>query len=269
MDTSTKHTNYDRFASVIGSLSEEELNSSAKLVDRLLIAQDQKVKVAYCPFEWINPSAKIMIVGITPGPTQLVNAARAFKAAILNGQTQENVLKTAKKQGAFSGSLRKDLIPLLDEARINRYLKIESCASLFGESSHLVHTTSLIRNATFKQDGTPYNGTPDPIKNSILFEQIQEGFCNEISLAKDALLVPLGAAVDKAVQALCDRGFIDPNRVLFGIPHPSGGNRERTAYFLGRKKASDCSYKTNPVEMDRKKQILLNRISVLSGECVS
>jgi hypothetical protein len=269
MDTFTNNIHYERFKSVIGSLSEDELSSSGRLVERLLIAEDQKVKVAYCPFEWINSSAKIVIVGITPGPTQLVNAARAFKAAFLNGQTQEDVLKTTKKQGAFSGSLRQDLIPLLDEARINRYLKIDSCASLFGENGHLVHTTSLIRNATFKQDGTPYNGTPDPIKNSILFEQIQEGFCNEISLTIDALIVPLGAAVDKAVRALCDRGFIDSNRVLFGIPHPAGGNRERTAYFLGRKKASDCSYKTNPVEMDRKKQILLKRISVLSGDCVS
>lgn len=266
MDTFNRNTYFDRFKSVIGSLTEEDLTSTEKLVERLLISEDQKIKIAYCPFEWINASAKVMIVGITPGPTQLSNAARAFKAAFLGGKSRDEVLVTAKMQGAFSGELRRDLIPLLDEAMLNRYLKIDSCASLFFENSHLVHTTSLLRNATFKQGGKPYNGSPDPLKNKILYEQIQNGFLTEIATAKDALIVPLGSAVDKAIQTLCDRGLIDQNRVLSGIPHPSGGNRERTAYFLGRKKAEECSYKTNPIEMTKRKQAIIKRISELSGD---
>lgn len=32
------------------------------------------VKIYYAPFEYMNPSARIVLVGITPGPTQMVNA---------------------------------------------------------------------------------------------------------------------------------------------------------------------------------------------------
>ena len=47
----------------------------------LLMDTSGSVKVYYAPFEYINPSARIVLVGITPGPTQMANAnneARRF-----------------------------------------------------------------------------------------------------------------------------------------------------------------------------------------------
>ncbi|WP_303045736.1 hypothetical protein [Turicimonas muris] len=37
------------------------------------------------------------------------------------------------------------------------------------------------------------------------------------------------------------------------IPHPSGANAERIAYFLGKKKKEDLSAKTNPDKIDTEK----------------
>lgn len=41
---------------------------------RLLMDASGDVKIYYAPFEYMNPSARIVLVGITPGPTQMVNA---------------------------------------------------------------------------------------------------------------------------------------------------------------------------------------------------
>lgn len=39
---------------------------------RLLMDASGDVKIYYAPFEYINPSARIVLVGITPDPTQMV-----------------------------------------------------------------------------------------------------------------------------------------------------------------------------------------------------
>ncbi len=36
----------------------------------LLMAQDGAVSVYYAPFEWVNPQARVVLVGITPGKTR-------------------------------------------------------------------------------------------------------------------------------------------------------------------------------------------------------
>lgn len=39
---------------------------------RLLMDSSGPVSIYYAPFEYINPSARVVLVGITPGPTQMV-----------------------------------------------------------------------------------------------------------------------------------------------------------------------------------------------------
>ena len=38
-----------------------------------------------------------------------------------------------------------------------------------------------------------------------------------------------------ALRHLAGLGILDPSHILDGLPHPSGANAERVAYFLGRK----------------------------------
>ena len=48
----------------------------------LLLARESSLSVYYAPFEWVNPEAKVILVGITPGKTQATNALAAAKAGL-------------------------------------------------------------------------------------------------------------------------------------------------------------------------------------------
>ena len=52
---------------------------------RLLIDKAGDLKVYYAPFEYVNPEARIVLVGITPGPTQMVNANKEARLALQRG----------------------------------------------------------------------------------------------------------------------------------------------------------------------------------------
>ena len=54
-------------------------------------------------------------------------------------------------------------------------------------------------------------------------------------------------------------------RILHGLPHPSGANAERVAYFLGRKERAALSSKTNGAQLDAARQALLAQMDGLMG----
>ncbi len=74
---------------------------------------------------------------------------------------------------------------------------------------------------------------------------------------------PLGDKVAEALHFLADQGMRPRDRVLDGLPHPSGANAERIAYFLGRKNRNDLSTKTNPEKIDRARESMLRRVAAL------
>lgn len=53
----------------------------------------------------------------------------------------------------------------------------------------------------------------------------------ELTAAPDALIIPLGKAVESCVQMLVSSGQLDVERCLLGFPHPSGGNGHRLRQF--------------------------------------
>ena len=57
-----------------GSLSKEQL-----LVKELLIQEDKDMAIYYVPYEYVNKRAKVMIIGITPGFTQMELAIRCAR----------------------------------------------------------------------------------------------------------------------------------------------------------------------------------------------
>ena len=253
---------FERFAPVIRSLTASELNGSPSLYDRLRIAQDGKIGVCYTPFEFINPQAKVVIVGITPGRTQFLNAIREARRQLDLGADTDSTLFAAKQTGAFSGELRPNLIGLLDHVGVNRWLGLQSSSALFGPASNLVQTTSLLRNAVFV-NGENYNGSPVMTKHPLLREQLLTHFTDDARHFPDAVFIPLGDKVAEGLRYLVERGVIGSERVLDGIPHPSPHNIERIRYFLGKKLRSDLSKKTNPDKLDRDRAMMLERISAL------
>ena len=65
-----KQNLFARFAPTIRDLEICDLD------DRLLLDRDGPVSVYYAPFDYIDGDAKIVIAGITPGKTQMLNALR-------------------------------------------------------------------------------------------------------------------------------------------------------------------------------------------------
>lgn len=174
------HTNLiERFAPIIRSLSDAELAGTPSLHNKLRLAQDGEVEVCYCPFEYINPQAHLVLVGITPGQTQWLNALGEARYQLQLGSDDPRVLQAAKRAGAFSGAMRSGLIDLLDSIGIHQWLGIAGCDELFGRSSHLVQTTSVLRNPVFVA-GANYNGTPNMLRHPLLREQLMTHFVEEV-----------------------------------------------------------------------------------------
>ena len=251
-----------RFAPVIQALSLAELKGSPTLNAKLQLALDGNIEVCYAPLEYINRQARVVIVGITPGRTQWLNALAEVRRQLDSGADIQSVLKAAKTFGAFSGTMRPNLISLLDSVGIQRWLCIQSCEELFGNSSSLVQTASLLRNPVFI-DGENYNGKPNMTRHPLLREQLISTFSETIKALPDAVFVPSGDTVTEGLTFLADKGLLAHKQILDGLPHPSGANAERIAYFVGRKDRSALSVKTSPDKLDRARERLTNNVRAL------
>jgi hypothetical protein len=253
---------FPQFANTIRNLNLAGIKDASLLPDSLQLARDGALSVYYCPFEYVNPQAKVVLVGITPGFTQLKNALQEAQSQLKAGAAQEVVLREAKRVGAFSGKMRPNLVSLLDHFQVNRWLGIESCDALFGRAGHLVHTTSVLRFPVFV-DGDNYNGTPSMTKHPLLRRLLLDRFAKEASQLKEAVFVPLGPRVSEAMEWLQTEGAIDGTKVLHGMPHPSPANSERIHYMLGQKPRSALSAKTDPDRLDGARAALEGKMARL------
>jgi hypothetical protein len=261
MDT----TLFQKYAATIKALGPEELAGGDRLIHKMLLAQEGDLSTCYAPFEYVNEHAKVVIVGITPGKTQMVNAIKEARRQIDAGADDIQILKAAKQTGAFSGAMRPNLVALLDTIGINQWLGISSCDSMLGSGSaaDLVQTTSALRNPVFFR-GENYSGSPNMIRTPFLRAQLVEYLGRDLQQLKNAVFVPLGDKVAEALRFLADKGMIQKARILDGLPHPSGANAERIAYFLQKKSRQDLSIKTDPNKLDAAKEHLLSQVSSLN-----
>lgn len=234
---------FKKYISAIKSYSGDPLSSE------LLMERDGDVSVYYSPFEWVNKEARVVLVGITPGKTQAANALAEAKQALLSNLPEEQVLQRAKATGAFSGSMRPNLIAMMDSVGLNSWLGLPSCGTLFNKDAKLLQTASVLQFPIFL-NGENYNGTPDPLKNSLLRSMVLEHFGAQCLKLPDAVYIPLGPVPTKVLTWLATQGAVSSNRILDGMPHPSGANAERIKYFLSQKKKEDLSKKTDPVKLD-------------------
>jgi hypothetical protein len=229
------------------------------------LAQDGDLDICYAPFEYINSQARLVILGITPGRTQMVNAIREARRQLDMGADHTAALMAAKRTGAFSGTMRPNLVAMLDSIGCARWLGIDSCDALFGHgpAAHLVQSASALRNPVFVRGGN-YNGTPGITRHPLLREHLMGYFGQDVGSLSSAVFVPLGDKVSEALHFLADRGLVERTRILDGLPHPSGANGERIAYFLRRKTRALLSAKTDPEKVDAARDALLRKIAALT-----
>ena len=254
---------FTRFAPTIRSLTHDELAGSPAAFDKLAIAEKGPLRVCYAPFEYLNPEARVVIVGITPGKTQMLNALREARFHLDEGANTETTLRAAKLTGAFSGAMRPHLTAMLDSVGINRWLGVRNCDELFSSESHLVQTASVLRYPVFVGDKN-YNGKPNMLRDPLLREQLLQYFGEDVRAFPSAAFIPLGKEVAEALHFLADRNALDKRQILEGMPHPSPANAERIAYFLGKKERARLSSKTNPAIIDQGRALLVRRIEALA-----
>lgn len=232
------------------------------LLDSALVG-NKTVRMVYAPFDHVNHSAQIVIVGMTPGASQAQRALRAASIALRNGKSLEQAGAKAKVYASFSGEpMRGNLIAMLDQIGVAELLRLPTTADLWGHRSDLVHFTSALRYPVFV-DGKNWSGNPDMVRTPKLRDWLTNYTGAELKDLSNALIVPLGLKVSAAMQHLASAGLIERDRVLDGLPHPSGANQERINYFLGRKPAGQLSAKTNAETIDSARGVLVKRIARL------
>lgn len=254
---------FSRFTTAIHNVNVEKVATASDIPAEFLLGQEGALSSHYIPFDYVNRQAKVVLVGITPGLTQWKNAVREAQQQLLRGASTEDVRIAAKRTGAFSGAMRPNLVSLLDRIGIHNWLKIGSCDALFGTHAHLVQTTSILRHPVFVS-GENYNGSPSMIRTPFLRAQILEHFAKEAAELDNPVYIPLGPKVSEGLEWLAREGVLKRDRILNGLPHPSGANAERIAYFLGRKERTALSAKTNAAQLDKVKDELARLVAQLT-----
>ena len=194
---------------------------------------DDKILFEPTGFEYQNTKAKVVIVGITPGNSQL------------KGDREGLDLREIKRKNAFAGSMRPHLINMLDYLRINRLLDIESCRSLWEEHFDKVDMTSLLKEATYelKKDGSKmmFKDVKKIAKSEKLTRMLEEGFVKDCSNYEYFVLyVACGPGVYNTLKELQAKGKIVGD--VIGIAHPSGANLGRVLCYQGKAEPKGDSY---------------------------
>lgn len=251
-----------RFAANISAASVNDINVDPTLGGALTLERQGPLSVVYAPFDYVNTNAKVVLVGITPGRQQAVKALIEARNQLLNGNDPAVAAKAAKEVASFSGPMRLSLVGMLDHIMLAPKLGLTSCSALFGSDAGLVHYTSALRYPVYV-DGKNYSGNPSIARHPMLTRLVGEYLAAEVRSLPDAVWIPLGPAPTLALKMLAERGVIQSSRILAGLPHPSGANAERIAYFLGRKAAENLSVKTNAATIDAARTTLRGLVSGL------
>lgn len=201
------------------------------LIDDFLIEREGNIEIYYAPHnEYLNPKAKVFIIGITPGFQQMSTAISTARKELELGTDIEEIQYKCKVAGRFSGGLRKNIISMLDDIRLNDALSINSCSALFEDKDYLLHTVSLIPYPVFVKKQNYSGHTPKLLKSEFLMKYVYDNFIKElkdIENFKDILIIPLGKAVEEVLHKLSEEGIINTRQILKGFPHPSGANVNR------------------------------------------
>ena len=251
-----------RFADIVMNATEREIAADVTLNGRLLLAQEKTFSISYAPFDHIEHGAKLVLVGITPGEQQARNALLEARRRLIAGNDYPSALKAAKTFASFSGSLRRNLVTMLDHIGLNRWMGVPSTADVWNSRHELVHFTSALRYPVFV-GGKNYSGTPSMVATPVLREALIRNLGEEVAALPNAVWVPLGPKVTEGLGLLVKLGLLSADRLLLGLPHPSGANAERIAYFLGRKERASLSIKTSPDAIDLSRKRLFNQIAAL------
>lgn len=185
---------------------------------------DEKYAFEPTGFDYVNPKAEVVIVGITPGNSQQKGSREGMSP------------REIKRKFAFAGTLRKNMVRMLDYIGLNSLLRIDTCASLWEQDFDRVEMTSLLKDATYvvgQRGKTMFKDTEIIAKSKELSEKYENGFVRDCEQYKQAkLFVACGQGVYDELMKLKGRGVI--TAPVVAIAHPSGNNGVRVLYYMGQ-----------------------------------
>ncbi|MDR2092240.1 MAG: hypothetical protein LBP58_02835 [Azoarcus sp.] len=225
---------------------------------RLLMDADGDVEIYYAPFEYIHPDARIVLVGITPGSTQMLDANNEARDALQSGQSFADVLQAVKSSSVFNDEpLRTNLIRQFNHWGFHKWLRLSNSAKLFSTASHLMQTTSLLRYPVFVRD-SEYRGSPDMMRHPLLRKYLLEYFVTEVEELPDALFIGVGPQVQRVLEHLVRYQILKPDRVLGGLVHPADNCTYRINYLVGDRSGPIPS-RTYPAPYDEGREAFRKR----------
>ncbi len=219
-------------AALLSLPKETGLTKADLQVDKLLMKRSGKLEMYYAPHnEYLNPAAKVIIIGLTPGFTQMSAAIKEAIRGLEAGLLDEEVCKGAKDAARFAGTMRNTLIHMLDALGLQQYLGLASCDELFQKQQTNLHTTSLLRFPVFIEKKNYSGAHPKLLSDPFLRECALLSLEQELGILSQALIIPLGKTVEGMLRLLVSEGKLDDQRCLWGFPHPSGANGHRFKQF--------------------------------------
>jgi hypothetical protein len=202
------------------------------LIDELHVKDIAPLKLYYAPHNDVAyHGAKLLIAGLTPGFQQMQLALAAAQEALWQGEDDREACYRAKRTARFAGTMRSNLIMMLNLVGVQQWLELDNCASLFEEHAHWLHSTSIVPYPAFYK-GRNYSGSqPDLLKHELLRSYVLEHMEQQMSMFPDIPIIPLGRSVEAMIGLLVQQGVIKEAQVLWGFPHPSGANGHRHQQF--------------------------------------
>ena len=243
---------FDRFADSIRSLPPLPKYGPEHLcTPAFRLYSDPRIQLFYAPFDFVNMSAKVAIVGITPGFQQMEIAFRVARAALVNGKTGAEACRQAKAQASFAGPMRRNLLSMLADIELHNWLGMSDPALLFDSDLSPLHTTSAIRYPVFVPGGNYTGHSPPLLRHPLLHDMVFDFLFPELAEVPGALIIPLGKAVESCLSALVSAGVLRQERCLFGFPHPANGpgwpdNKQKFELNLDMLKTKTASWFTKP-----------------------
>jgi len=216
---------------VVRALPDGSLDPAHLLVNDLLLAEEGRTRIYWIPFERLNSGAQLIIVGLTPGMSQMEEAFTAARDALRLGMARDEVLAAVDRAASFAGVMRTNMVRMLDLIGLPEALNVRSTEDLFGSSEELVHTTSALRYPVFVNGKNYSGGSPAVDRSPLLTSYVVKTLEPELAAVPNALVLPLGKATEGCLRMLIDGGSLDEERCVFGFPHPSGGNGHRVRQF--------------------------------------
>lgn len=90
----TKAAMRDDFTELIRALPERAMYTRSELITpQFKLAQEKRLVMYYAPFDSINPAAKLALIGVTPGWTQMEISYRIARRELLAGRSPQEAYR--------------------------------------------------------------------------------------------------------------------------------------------------------------------------------